>query len=155
MKCAHCGSDCDGRLTLSVHVVNLRVNLWMSPWSFCSPEHRLAWFDEPGSSDLLPVTDDPAEARAALHTQDVARSGTLLALIVHHDGDGSAFEMKLPTAPFPSVHSGRVVSQHPFDDPHHVNRWWRGEMEVRALPVGSGDLAQWHVQGAAPAEVIP
>jgi hypothetical protein len=155
MKCAHCGSACDGKFTLSVHVVNLRVNMWVSPWSFCCPEHRLAWFDAATADDLLPVTDDPGEAHQALHTEDVVRSGTLLALIVHHDGDHSAFEVRLPTAPLPSMHSGRVVAHHQFHDPHHVNQWWRGDLEAPALPMGSADPTHWQVQGVAPAEVIP
>jgi hypothetical protein len=155
MNCAHCESACDGTLTLSVHVMNLRVNMWVSPWSFCSPEHRVAWFDAATADDLLPVTDDPSEAHAALHTEDVVRSGTLLALVVHHDGDHRAFEVRLPTAPLPSTHSGRVVAQHQFQAPHHLNEWWRGEREVPAVPLGGADLTPWQVQGSAPAEVIP
>ncbi len=154
MKCAHCGSICDGKLTLSVHVVNLRVNMWVSPWSFCSPEHWLAWYDAAGPEDLLPVTADPREAHRALHVDDVTRSGTLLALVVHHDGDDRAFEMKLPTAPFPAHHSGHVVAQHAFHDPLHVNAWWKGEMEVPAIPVPEG-AGPWQVHGEAPREAIP
>ena len=148
MKCAHCGKPCDGKLTLSVHVVNLRVNMWVSPWSFCTAEHRAAWFDAPADDDLLPVTEDVHQAHRALHSHDVVRSGTLFALVVHNDGDGSAFEMTLPTAPFPALQSGSVAGQYAFQDPHHVNAWWRGEMEVPAVAVPAGARA-WQVQGAA------
>lgn len=136
VACKHCGSDCDGRTTLAVHLCSLRVNQLALPWSFCNEDCRDAWFETPTDEHLFHVAAIPEglpreEWTLGLHEHD----GETIATVIHHDGGDDRFGISIPGAPADTIICGTPVAQHRFDHPHHINAWWCGEEQADPLPL--------------------
>lgn len=130
--CTNCGTACSGTITLAVHVCTLRVNMYVTPWPFCGVACRAAWFDAATPENLCGVaTFDPGAPCEDLHDQD----GPTMLAVIHHEGGGERCAIAIPSAPAPSIHPGRFSEVHEFQHPHHINAWWRGDLDH--APLGS------------------
>lgn len=135
INCTHCGTGCDGLLTLSVHLCSLRVNQMASPWSFCSEKCRATWFETATEEHLFAVDhihdDVPQEEWPLnLHIHD----GAVVLSVIHHDGGEGRFTIDIPTSQAPTIIAGTPVEFHSFEHPHHVNQWWTGLLAHEPMP---------------------
>lgn len=130
VKCTHCGGECDGRLTLAIHLCSLRVNQLACPWPFCTEDCRASWFEEATSEHLFTVAQIPdglprEDWPLDLHDQD----GQTMLAVIHHDGGEDRFRVVIHTAQAPTVIAGNAIEVHSFEHPHHINAWWTGAMD--------------------------
>ena len=129
--CKQCAKDCSGQITLAVHLCSLRVNQLATPWSFCSEDCRLAWFDTDTNEDLFAVAAIPADQQIEdwpldLHDQD----GETVLTVICHDASTARFGVSIPGTQQDTVISGTPMAQYRFQEPGDINTWWRGEQAV-------------------------
>lgn len=131
VRCAHCEAPVSGACSLNIHVVDNpehgrpEVNAFVV-FQFCGAACRAAWWDVPA-----------VERCFHDHNKITSHAGSKLSVLVIHNDRGARYPIPITTddGALLTEHMGVVVDHHGFDDPAHIERWWRGEVEAESLHV--------------------
>lgn len=136
--CAHCEVPVSGACSLVLHVVDNpehgrpQINAFTC-YQFCAPACRAAWWETVSEE---PCFHDPAHITSP-------HDHPLSALVIHNDhGARHPITLTADSGGILAQHMGVVVAHHAFTDPEHIERWWRGEEEVEALPVPMAEAGE-------------